>query len=585
MTALPPGADRSTGLTQWVTRLVAAFGAVVLAVLAWSGVASAHAALETADPGQGSVLLTAPAQVVLHFSEPVTITDGSVRVLGPRGQRVDEGGAHHPGGEVSSVAVALPSDVANGTYIVAWRVISADSHPVHGAYTFSVGTAAGVAKSDREASAIAIQAGSVVVGTIVGVIRFLAFLALIVFVGLLFVIRLAWVEGGASRRVRMILRWSWAVLAGASVAGYLVQGVYASELPLGSVFHASLLSEVWATRFGQVEIFRLVLLMAAVPVVLAVEGRLGRQEGAESHPSTQKGLTAVVGIVGLALLATPGLAGHASTGVDPALGLLLDVVHVASAALWLGGLVLLATFLVRPPPSHEAPDEPVDVTLAVSSVAFVAVLLLIITGLVQSFRQVGSVYALIHTTFGRLLLLKVALVVVLVVLGWLSRRVLHGKVRQRASSSPASAGDLGRLRTSVVAELAVAVAVLVVTAFLVNAVPARQAVALPFATSWTTLGVQVNADVAPARVGPGNAVHIYVLSSAGRPNAVPELDATLTPPGTTIGPIAVPLRLVSPGHYSAEGVDLPLAGTWVLKVKVRTTAIDEDVVQASFGVH
>ena len=54
MTALPPGADRSTGLTQWVTRLVAAFGAVVLAVLAWSGVASAHAALETADPGQSN---------------------------------------------------------------------------------------------------------------------------------------------------------------------------------------------------------------------------------------------------------------------------------------------------------------------------------------------------------------------------------------------------------------------------------------------------------------------------------------------------------------------------------------------------
>jgi copper transport protein len=137
----------------------------------------------------------------------------------------------------------------------------------------------------------------------------------------------------------------------------------------------------------------------------------------------------------------------------------------------------------------------------------------------------------------------------------------------------------------VVAELAIAIAVLVVTAFLVNAVPARQAVALPFATSWTTLGVQVNADVSPARVGPGNVVHIYVLSAAGRPNAVPELDATLTPPDSSIGPITVPLRLVSPGHYSAERVDFPIPGTWVLKVKIRTTAIDEDVVQALFGVH
>ena len=564
---------------------MAALGAVVLAVLAWSGVASAHAALETADPGQGSLLLTAPARVVLHFSEPVTVSDGSVRVLGPRGQRVDEGGAHHLGGDVSSVAVALPSDVPNGTYIVAWRVISADSHPVHGAYTFSVGTAAGAAKSDREAGAIASQAGSPVVGTIFGMIRFLAFLALIVFVGLLFAVRLAWIQGGASRRVRRILHWSWVALVGASVAGFLVQGVYASELPLGSIFHASVLSEVWATRFGRVEVLRLVLLMAAVPIVLAVEGRLGRDERAESRPSGQKGVTAAVGLVGLALLATPGLAGHASTGLDPTLGLLVDVVHVGSAALWLGGLVLLATFLVRPPSGPESPDEPVDVTLAVSSVAFVAVILLIITGLAQSFRQVGSMYALIHTTFGRLLLVKVALVVVLVMLGWSSRRVLHGKIRRRASSPRVQASDLGRLRRSVVAELAIAIAVLVVTAFLVNAVPARQAVALPFATSWTTLGVQVNADVSPARVGPGNVVHIYVLSAAGRPNAVPELDATLTPPDSSIGPITVPLRLVSPGHYSAERVDFPIPGTWVLKVKIRTTAIDEDVVQALFGVH
>ena len=109
--------------------------------------AGAHAQLESTDPVQGSVVLVAPTQVVLHFGEPVEIDFGSLRVLGPDGRRVDSGGTHHPDGDSHAVAISLPAHLPRGTYVVAWRVISADSHPVHGAFVFSVGTASGAARA------------------------------------------------------------------------------------------------------------------------------------------------------------------------------------------------------------------------------------------------------------------------------------------------------------------------------------------------------------------------------------------------------------------------------------------------------
>jgi copper transport protein len=116
-------------------------------------------------------------------------------------------------------------------------------------------------------------------------------------------------------------------------------------------------------------------------------------------------------------------------------------------------------------------------------------------------------------------------------------------------------------------------------------VPAKQAAGLPFSTSFSTLGVQVNAIVDPARAGTGNQVHVYVLSSLGTPKAIPELDMTLSLPAENLGPLAIPLVLGGPGHYYATNVDIPVAGNWILRFTVRTDAIDEQVVSVPLPVH
>ena len=111
--------------------------AVLGVLLAGAGPASAHAALTGSDPAQGVVVDKAPSQVTLTFSEKVATSEDSLRVLDPKGKRVDTGKPSNVSG--TSYAVPLHGGLSDGTYTVSWQVVSADSHPVAGAFTFSIG--------------------------------------------------------------------------------------------------------------------------------------------------------------------------------------------------------------------------------------------------------------------------------------------------------------------------------------------------------------------------------------------------------------------------------------------------------------
>src|SRR5664280_2783687 len=618
---------------RYLWRLFCGCGVMLLILVGTAGPASAHAQLESTSPTQSSVVEVAPSQVVLHFGEPVEIDFGSLRVIGPNGQLVDSGGTHHPRGDSHAVAISLPAHLPRGTYVVAWRVISADSHPVHGVFVFSVSSASGAGKANSLATALGNQSGSATVGAFYWLIRFAAFAGLLFLVGLASMVTLVWRPGGATRRVGRVLWISWWVLLASTLLGIAIQGVYAAALPLTDIVRPSLFTAVLQTRFGRIEVLRLLLLAAFVPVLLRIQGRLGKSDHRWAW------VVPAQIVLGVALLFTTGLAGHASTGSQPTLGLALDVLHLASAAVWLGGLALVATFLVANRDGADQPADPLGVTLKVSAYAFSAVVVVVATGTFQSIRQVGSLYALFHTVYGRTLLVKIGLVVVLIGLGAVSRRIVHGTWGLRRQAQPvareasataqslttgvggpdgsggpepslgsplavaptnrsanavaerpadrsqARRSQLGRLRRSVLAELAIALAVLAVTALLVNAVPAQQAAGLPFSYSFNAMGLQVNTIVDPARAGPGNQFHIYVLSNLGTPKAVPELDASISLPTQNLGPLSISLVVGGPGHFYATNVDIPIAGTWILKITLRTDAIDEQVVSTPLPVH
>jgi copper transport protein len=223
-----------------------------------------------------------------------------------------------------------------------------------------------------------------------------------------------------------------------------------------------------------------------------------------------------------------------------------------------------------------------------SRLAFAAVVVIVVSGTFQSWRQLGTVDALTHTTYGRLLTVKLVLVAAMIGLGALSR----SWVRRRSGYAAASSGNPGHprvsgpgpLRRSVAGEVAVAGVLLAVTSLLVNAIPGEQALALPYSTE-LELGDDVLVDLAvdPAKAGPVE-IHLVVVTASGQPAPVDEITLDLRLPGRDIGPLSVPLQPAGQNHFVAYDFDVPIAGRWELDLAARLGEFDQVRAQADLPI-
>lgn len=426
--------------------------------------ASAHAALTGSTPAQGSVADRAPGQVTLTFSEGVAMGDDSIRVLDPQGKRVDDQKLRNlSSNRVVKYGAGLPSGLRDGTYTVAWQAVSADSHPVSGAFTFSIG-----APSKTTAPVPQQEAGGGLVGALYGIARYLAYAGFVLLAGGAAFVVACRPAAALVRSVQRLVVYGWALLTGTTVVMLLLRTPYTGSGDLADVFDLGGLQQVLITKPGAALVSRLLLLAAAALFVAVLFGAYARahqvagadgsgeadgpgeadgsgeadelEESAEPEGSGQSGesdaaeegvgtaeearrrkdLTFGLGfggvIVATGLAATWAMAEHASTGLQPAVAMPVDVLHLLAVATWLGGLAALVVSLYWGPPVERAAVR------RFSRIAFGSVVVLVATGLYQSWRQVGTWSALTDTAYGRLLLIKVALVVLLVGIAWLSRR-------------------------------------------------------------------------------------------------------------------------------------------------------------------
>lgn len=391
-------------------------GAVlVLLLLGGAGPATAHAALSSTDPGDGAVLQRAPGHVTLTFSESVGLRDDSFRVLDPGGHRVRTGATGHADGRSDTARVALPGGLGEGTYTVAWRVVSADSHPVSGAFTFSVGK-----PSQTTAPVDTGPTEDPLTATLHQLARYLAYLAAALLIGTAAFVALCRPPDPAPLRRPLVAGW-WTLLA-ATVALLVLRAPYEAGTGPSSALDADALADTLTARPGVLLLIRLALLAPVALFLVRVSGvsgvsRVSRVPRADRHgrPSPLVAAAGAALAVGLAL--TWAAAEHASAGIQVPVAMTSSVLHLLATAVWLGGLVALLTTLRA---SRPAPDA---ATLArFSRTAFAAVTLLVVTGVYQSWRGLGSWQALTGSTYGRLLLAKVVLVAVLLAAAAVSRR-------------------------------------------------------------------------------------------------------------------------------------------------------------------
>lgn len=368
---------------------------LVLVLFGGVGGASAHAALTGTDPQDGSVLKTAPTEVTLSFSESIGLLDDSFRVLDPDNRRVHTGEPGHAGDRSDTARVTLPKGLGTGTFTVAWRVVSADSHPISGAFTFSIG------KPSATPPPVPVDpAGGTVASTLYDAARYLAYGGLALLIGAATFVLVC----GFPDAVRRLLFTGWWVLLLSTAALLLLRGPYERGSSPTDAFDPSVLNETLTSRPGLALLARLVLLGATVfyPVREQVRGRL---------------VLALGGLLTVSLAVTWAVAEHASAGIQVPVAMVSSVLHLLSMAVWMGGLAALLTTLYR-----SAEPIPAAVVNRFSRLALASVTVLVVTGVYQSWRGLGSWDALTSTSYGRLLLAKLVAVLVLLAGAGASRR-------------------------------------------------------------------------------------------------------------------------------------------------------------------
>ncbi|MEW1901883.1 copper resistance protein CopC [Streptomyces sp. NPDC086147] len=395
-----------------LARLLILAAALLGTLLAGAAPASAHAALTGSDPQDGAVVATAPKEVNLTFSEQVAMSADSIRVLDPAGRRADTGEIRDLcSGSIVRYGVELRAGLPDGTYTVAWQTVSADSHPIAGAFTFSIGapSATSVALPDREP-------GGGLVGALYGIARYLSYAGFAVLVGGGAFVLVCWPRGAGVRPVQRTVVRAWLTLTGATLVMLLLRNPYTGSGELADAFDLAGLKSVLETKTGAALTSRLLLLGAAALFVAVLFGSYTRR----TDPKEKKDLVFGLGIGGTVVAAgiagTWALAEHASTGIQPGIAMPVDILHLLAVATWLGGLTVLLVALYRTPSVERVAVE------RFSKVAFASVAVLVATGIYQSWRQVGSWSALTGTRYGQLLLVKISLMGVLVGIAWISRR-------------------------------------------------------------------------------------------------------------------------------------------------------------------
>lgn len=523
---------------------------LLLAALLWLMLASApawaHASLVQTEPANASVLAQAPETLTLRFSEDVTPT--RLQIVEPDGRALAPRAVHADG---ATLTVRLPP-LGDGSHALSWHVISADGHPVAGVVTFAVGAAAA-----RPAPVSARMPGALAAA--IWLARVLLYLGLFVGVGGVFYG--AWLLPGRTQAGGEPSRAAGRAIDAALLLGLLSAGMSAGLQGADMLGLGAAQGMGWrAWRTGAGSPYGLTLGIAALAMALALAARHMRAPRAARGTS----LLALIG-VGLALAAS----GHASTAPPQWATRPAVFLHATGIALWVGALLPLAGALragnALGPPALARFSRLIVYPLTV----------LVLAGLVLAAIQLGSPSALLTTGYGRVLVLKLALVAAVLLLAAFNRWRLTGAVAR------GEAHAARRLRRCIAVETAVLLAILAVVALWRFTAPPRSlALAAHTAHAQDSVQVQlhdpramVDLRLAPAHAGPV-AITAAIRGASG-PLVAQEVRYTLSNRAVGIEALHAQATEVSPGVWRADAVAIPTAGRWTIEVAILVDAFTQ----------
>ena len=394
---------------------IATAAAALVAAAVLPAAAFAHAYIVRTVPAAAAILDTSPTTVQLTFDEAVEPRFAAISVSDPAGDQLTTGRVARSPADPDTLVVPV-RHLGRGWYLVYWRAISVDGHPVHGAYTFAVGPLPGNPPEfvPPHTSQSATEPRLVIA-------RWAVFLLALLSVGL-FVLRMTILRGLLRTSVPgRPLTIAFAVAASLTLVAVPVYLEIATAVDsLRSVLDVGALVPLFhVTAFGRAWLdFELcfALFVAAAAIALALD----RPERPARSLAELLALAGALAAAAAALV-VPGLAGHAAQTSPRVISVLVDWVHLAAASVWLGGLAGLLV-VAGTLPRGKRSDGLVPAAMRFSPAAIGSVLLIVASGVGASIIHLPLLSALWQTSYGVAILVKAGLVLAALAVAALHRR-------------------------------------------------------------------------------------------------------------------------------------------------------------------
>ncbi|WP_405171382.1 copper resistance protein CopC [Paenibacillus sp. FSL H8-0280] len=526
--------------------------------------ASAHAYIVKASPGENEILVAAPERLTMEFNESLQTAFYDIKITGPDGNQADDGNVQIDVDRPHILETGLQTGLGNGTYAVNWKAVSADGHPIQGAYVFHIGEPSG---SPAGLSDLTSGSGSTggPLKWIVSLTDWIQYLGLSVILGTLAFLLLRIAPTSMTREPMDVpgsYRLLWISYAAASFAALVslpLNTLYESGVALNELSWGLIGSALKLTSFGQIWMLQILIVMLLAVTILS---------GYDRDRSIRARIWSSYGSLVLVLgwLFTHAMTGHPAAADQRALAIAMDFIHLIGAAFWIGALTAMAVCL--PPLADKLPSKVRGEVYWVAIRRFTAwgigaVAALVATGIYSSLIILPAplLTSLFTTAYGLVLIGKIVLLIVMLVFAW-----RHARLAKAATGS--------RLSGSLKAELATGAVILALAAVLTHLSPGQPAAVGPYQETKTTEdGSAITLQVSPNVTGE-NQFEVDVKRADGSiVNDLEQITLSLTHLDMDMGIYEITIPKNDTGVYKAEDY-ISMPGRWNIKVHLLTKTLD-----------
>ncbi|MBT2659102.1 copper resistance protein CopC [Bacillus sp. ISL-18] len=528
-----------------------------LFIFFYPSLVSAHAYILKSTPYENEIIQEAPKKVSIEFDERIQTSFNSIEVFDSSGKRVDQKNGGVNAENPSIIECNLDESLPNGTYSIQWRVVSSDGHPVQGVIPFQIGNGnAQDSSNDHESKGYSPKIDLII-------IRWLQYMSNACFLGILFfslfvlrkeLINDTWVLTIISK----IAKLSIMILALSMILSLPLQATIESGLSWGKVLSVEVFSDILEnTFFGEIWILQICCLFFVFIAAYFIQ------------KTNFKPLWMWVSfILGTGLILSKTFTSHAASSTNVYLTIPLDFIHLLSASIWIGSIVTLVALI---PLSRKTDTKTLyfDTIHRFSKWGVLFVLLLTTSGFFSSISFIPNLRSLLFTDYGRVLLGKVFLLMIMMVFAAVN--FVKGK-RNREKG----------LTSSLWGELITGLSVLILSVLLTN-LPTAMASPGPFKeTNKDNQGSSITFEATPNVIGENDFV-LSLKNKKGQPmKGIEQVTLTFTSLEMDMGDDTKTLIKVQNGKYEGQGMNFNMAGRWNVHVHVLTK--DLETIDTDFKV-